>query len=911
MPIDAHFLSAFPKAKQFDLALVIAPLRWAKWSDQKRRKYNRKKIRQEVLSAFAAIQQRCKDLHLPFSTVFRNLVATASADDVFIYRLILEYAVETGRCENEEWMRNVLAFLPDIPVRLLLIHQLLFTNQKPSARAICHFQASYPSTKQKKRFDKALRRIRFRDFTLIEVISELVQAAIHSKATRRDLEKAVFSRDEGGGLPKSLKDGQLEKLISRLPDIQLRKALRYLSLDSERRITFLLTLSCRNRCALVSSLPEEDVQRSMQVLSDRGTGTYLRLFHLGDREWLLETRTMEFWAESLIEKKGRKERHRFIELFKERERDLLVTYMEGIREKEKACAADMASRYIELFSTKELAQRIDHVAQCVPALPLDARLYSKIRDALDLHLERTNADWSAVAYLLIHSPLKVHWMEEERYAQLRRVYQALLSVSKKKSQRSTVRDFNEKRKSLLKAIVTPDLGVVKYILSKGLSTEDLALICTSLSEQGVKVCPPLLDLRNDPGNPTWIGFLKSLNYNKEPIPLVLFNTLKQADKSDLTRAAETYPALFAQQVCKRLTVREIVSLAFKHPVIGVQAERHISQSRRLAELDWVREIWADYPAVQTAYEVALVFSLPDVHFLVDLAYKVEIPEAPTERGKQFDALYRTYRLPKKAGGHRLITVPEDRLKSLQRRLLDKGFSRVRLNSAAKGFRAGQSILTNARPHVGKEMVVNVDIDSFFPSTKYDQIIKASRRLVGGRLSERAIRFVADLCSFNGALPTGAPSSPCIGNIVLDPLDRILTKAAARYKINYTRYADDLTFSGHGDTHQIIPFVERLLAELEFKLDPEKINLFRRGRRQVVTGLVVNEKPNLPRRQRRRLRAAVHHRANGKEPHWHDRPMADDELAGRVAFLKLVQPEEARRYVQMLRSVSPAAKESGS
>ncbi len=131
------------------------------------------------------------------------------------------------------------------------------------------------------------------------------------------------------------------------------------------------------------------------------------------------------------------------------------------------------------------------------------------------------------------------------------------------------------------------------------------------------------------------------------------------------------------------------------------------------------------------------------------------------------------------------------------------------------------------------------------------------------------------------------------------LDRSLSTAAARFDIRYTRYADDLTFSGADDVHRIIPFVKRLLGELGYSIDDRKTNLFRRGRRQMVTGLVVNEKPNLPRRLRRRLRAAVHRRAHGLPATWHGRPMDDEELGGRLAMLHLVQPAESRRLLAQI------------
>jgi RNA-directed DNA polymerase len=93
-----------------------------------------------------------------------------------------------------------------------------------------------------------------------------------------------------------------------------------------------------------------------------------------------------------------------------------------------------------------------------------------------------------------------------------------------------------------------------------------------------------------------------------------------------------------------------------------------------------------------------------------------------------------------------------------------------------------------------------------------------------------------------------------------------------------------------------------LEQLNYQLDHKKTNLFRKGRRQLVTGLVVNDIPNIPRRIRRKLRAAVDYRLNGKQPYWHDKPMPDSVLLGHIAFLFMTQPEEARKYKSLLREL---------
>ena len=325
-----------------------------------------------------------------------------------------------------------------------------------------------------------------------------------------------------------------------------------------------------------------------------------------------------------------------------------------------------------------------------------------------------------------------------------------------------------------------------------------------------------------------------------------------------------------------------------HGSIGVR--RSVLQKM----IPWVRNKWRKKPTLAVAFEIATAFSIHDGPYLAALCTQRWLALDKTKEGFAFDHLYKTHKILKRSGGFRDIHAPVFSLKRLQRRILENGFNLIPLHASAHGFRKGRSILTNSLPHVGKPCVVNVDIESFFTSTHYRHIIQAASILLNGGLSTAAQRVVADLCSYQGALPTGAPTSPAIGNIVLRAADAAICKAAAHNNIQYTRYADDLTFSGETNAVKLLPFVKRVLGKLGYKIKDRKTNIYRRGRRQMVTGIVVNDKLNLPRRLRRRLRAAVDHVARGGQPHWNNRPLSSQELEGRLSFLRLVQPAEATK-----------------
>lgn len=276
-------------------------------------------------------------------------------------------------------------------------------------------------------------------------------------------------------------------------------------------------------------------------------------------------------------------------------------------------------------------------------------------------------------------------------------------------------------------------------------------------------------------------------------------------------------------------------------------------------------------------------------------------EGSGKTGSKLDHLYQTYSLPKKAGGSRTITIPPPWLKRLQRQIHGCLLSPLGAHPCAHGFVKGHDIVSNARNHVGHSLVVGCDIKAAFPSVSIDLVRFALRRDLGATLSWRAIQDLADLTCYAGGLPIGAPTSPALLNRVLLVADNIFSEEAGKRSVSYTRYADDLCFSGDERAKELLPIVRRVLNKVGLVLDPKKTNLFRRGRRQMVTGLVVNDKASTPRRLRRKLRAAVHRAEQGGEIQWHGGGMSTQSLMGRLAFIKMANPEEAGRLIQRLKA----------
>lgn len=228
--------------------------------------------------------------------------------------------------------------------------------------------------------------------------------------------------------------------------------------------------------------------------------------------------------------------------------------------------------------------------------------------------------------------------------------------------------------------------------------------------------------------------------------------------------------------------------------------------------------------------------------------------------------YHQFSIPKRSGGSRTIHAPDAKLKAAQRAILRRLLSRLAVHPAACGFERGRSIVTNALPHTNQALVLQMDIKDFFTSTA-DRRVRDYFRTLGW--SREATQILIALCAHNGGLPQGAPTSPRLSNLVNFRLDARLTAAARKFGAAYTRYADDLTFSFSSvapeQKQAIIRIVKKALRDEGYELHTrKKLHVRRRHDRQQVTGLVVNQRVQLPRRTRRWLRAVEHHLANGRE-----------------------------------------------
>ncbi|MBZ4336116.1 reverse transcriptase family protein [Corallococcus sp. AS-1-12] len=297
--------------------------------------------------------------------------------------------------------------------------------------------------------------------------------------------------------------------------------------------------------------------------------------------------------------------------------------------------------------------------------------------------------------------------------------------------------------------------------------------------------------------------------------------------------------------------------------------------------------------------------------------------------------YVTWSIPKRTGGERTITSPKPELKEAQRWVLSNVVERLPVHGAAHGFVAGRSILTNALAHRGADVLVKVDMKDFFPSVNWRRVKGLLRK---GGLPENTSTLLAlmsteaprERMSFRGktlhvakgprALPQGAPTSPGITNALCLRLDKRLSALSRKLGFTYTRYADDLTFSwtkakapkarrAQGAPVAVLLARVKDIVEAEgFTVHPDKTRVARKGSRQRVTGLVVNEAKDgtpaarVPRDVVRRLRAAIHNRLKGKPGREGE---SLEQLKGMAAFIHMTDPEKGRMYLEQLAKLEAA------
>ncbi|MFK4786036.1 reverse transcriptase family protein [Fusobacterium sp. MFO224] len=268
--------------------------------------------------------------------------------------------------------------------------------------------------------------------------------------------------------------------------------------------------------------------------------------------------------------------------------------------------------------------------------------------------------------------------------------------------------------------------------------------------------------------------------------------------------------------------------------------------------------------------------------------------------------YRKFKIPKKKKGeYREILEPLSGLKDIQTWILKNILEKNSLNPYVKSYVKDKGIKDNAKFHRQQKFLLKLDIKNYFPSFKFKKVYNYFLDL--GYTKQVAI-LLSKLCYYNG-LPQGAPTSPLLSNLLTNRLDERISSFCKGKRIRYTRYADDLTFSGEFEIGMIVNFVKKILMQEGFKLNADKIKVARKNQSQRVTGIVVNEKMQAPREFRKRIRQEIYYIKNyGLENHLERLKKLEekffyvDKLIGKCNFVLYVnsKDEEVTGYRNYLK-----------
>ena len=280
--------------------------------------------------------------------------------------------------------------------------------------------------------------------------------------------------------------------------------------------------------------------------------------------------------------------------------------------------------------------------------------------------------------------------------------------------------------------------------------------------------------------------------------------------------------------------------------------------------------------------------------------------------------YHHYQIPKKKGGFRSIAAPKPLLKQIQRKILADILGKIPITEETHGFVKGRSVISSAKVHVtAPTLLITMDVENFFPSITFERV-RGMYKNFG--YSGYIASLLAMLCTYcermaidvggiikyvrtsARILPQGSPASPMITNIICKNLDYRLNGLAKKYELTYTRYADDMSFTYHGDEstlklNQFLALTKIITKDEGFSIKASKTKILHPHNRQCLTGIVINhETIGVPKKWLKNLRAALHHLSLLKA---NNEPIPSSliyEVKGKLSWLKSVNEE---RYSTIL------------
>lgn len=257
--------------------------------------------------------------------------------------------------------------------------------------------------------------------------------------------------------------------------------------------------------------------------------------------------------------------------------------------------------------------------------------------------------------------------------------------------------------------------------------------------------------------------------------------------------------------------------------------------------------------------------------------------------------YRKFEIPKRSGGKRIISAPYPTLLECQSWIYANILTKIKIHSSAHGFTFKKSIITKSKLHVGQNHFLKIDLKDFFPSITMNQVITIFKSL---GYTHKVSFYLAALCCYDDVLPQGAPTSPMLSNIVAKGLDNRLLKFSKKFDLKYTRYADDLAFSGDSIPVKHIEYISKIINSCGFIVNEKKTILQQEKHKRIVTGISIAEDViKVPRAYKRKLKLEIHCiRKHGLLGHMRKHKIRNPDyllsIIGKIHFWLSVEPYNA-------------------
>lgn len=218
--------------------------------------------------------------------------------------------------------------------------------------------------------------------------------------------------------------------------------------------------------------------------------------------------------------------------------------------------------------------------------------------------------------------------------------------------------------------------------------------------------------------------------------------------------------------------------------------------------------------------------------------------------------YRIFKIKKRNGKYRTIYEPNYTLKTIQRNILSNILNNKSISKYAKAYKKNINLSDNAKEHINKDIILKLDISNFFESINFIDVYNSCFSI---EYFPREIGMLLTyLCTYDNYLPQGSPTSSYISNLVMKDFDEYIGEYCENNNISYTRYSDDLTFSGEFNPSIIIKLVRKELLKLNLELNDNKTYIIKKGNRQTVTGIVVNKKLQVSIDYRKEIRKQIYY-----------------------------------------------------